>query len=432
MLLEVIADIVIFITFVSIPLLLMTFVWSSGITHQVFESPSKIMIVSVAVLFTLFTMMCGLTHLFTAFLHFNSLSAPGAVVGSKVATAVVSVATAIVMYLIMPMILEMLRLVEVIRKGRLQEMSRLMRLVTEHCTEVIATHSVDQHLRFLSANGASESCFGKSPHELIGQSVFSVIHEDDAEQVKNILEDVMHRALQTTVTDLTATRMEYRVKNLQDGEPKWMESSVSIAYEDMQPLLIIITRDITTRRVVEQRRFQETEAERDAAVVNAKLHFLACAAHDLKTYAFCRSPVCLLAAAMHGFCVRVFDFSRFIRACLFCCCFACRPLATFRMAIDELQQTELTHAQKTYLTQAFVCMDLMTLTIAQALDVGRATAGKQLVPRRVTVQLPELLQHCHIVVQGYSRRVPVRSRIAEDVYPAIITDKEWLWQMVSG
>jgi hypothetical protein len=72
----------------------------------------------------------------------------------------------------------------------------------------------------------------------------------------------------------------------------------------------------------------------------------------------------------------------------------------------------------------------MTLTIAQALDVGRATAGKQLVPRRVTVQLPELLQHCHIVVQGYSRRVPVRSRIAEDVYPAIITDKEWLWQMV--
>jgi PAS domain S-box-containing protein len=287
--------------------------------------------VSVAVLFTLFTMMCGLTHLFTAFLHFNSLSAPGAVVGSKVATAIVSVATAIVMYLIMPMILEMLRLVEIIRKGRLQEMSRLMRLVTEHCTEVIATHSVDQHLRFLSANGASESCFGRSPDELIGQSFFSVIHEDDAEQVKSVLEDVMHRALQTTVTDLTATRMEYRVKNLRDGEPKWMESSVSIAYEDMQPLLIIITRDITTRRFVEQRRFQETESERDAAVVNAKLHFLACAAHDLKTYVC--FPACLLAA-MIAFCVRVCDISPSIR--LF---FPVSPLAAARSRLSGWRST---------------------------------------------------------------------------------------------
>src|SRR5690554_4152833 len=100
------------------------------------------------------------------------------------------------------------------------------------------------------------------------------------------------------------------------------------------------------------------------------------------------------------------------------------------MAIDELQQTELSHVQKTYLTQAFVCMDLMTLTIAQALDIGKATVGKKLVPRRTTVQLPELLQHCHIVIQGCARRVPIRSHLSEDVCPTVITDKEWLWQMV--
>lgn len=222
------------------------------------------------------------------------MRAPDALTASKIATAIVSIATAVVMYMLMPMILDMLKIVEIIRKGRLQEMSRLMRLVTEHCTEVIATHSVDQALRFLSVNGASESCFRQTPEMLIGTSFYSIICEEDLLRVKSVVEDAMRRALHSTVTDLSATRMEYRVRTSATSCSLWMESNVSIAYEDMQPLIIIITRDITNRRAMEAQRRLVEEQERDNTVVNAKLQFIACTAHDLKTYVlpFVRAIAC--------------------------------------------------------------------------------------------------------------------------------------------
>ena len=102
------------------------------------------------------------------------------------------------------------------------------------------------------------------------------------------------------------------------------------------------------------------------------------------------------------------------------------------MALDLLQTTELSSEQRALLTQASVCVELMKLTIAQAMDLGKATTGKKLEPRRTTVELDELIQHCHVVIQGYARQVPIRSHIDPRIYVTIVTDKEWIWQMVRG
>lgn len=97
----------------------------------------------------------------------------------------------------------------------------------------------------------------------------------------------------------------------------------------------------------------------------------------------------------------------------------------------------------------------MKLTIAQAMSLGKATSGVVLEPRRTTVFLDELLQQCHLVrcgsasvcalllvyftvltpstlqvIQAFTRHVPVRSSIHADVWTAVITDGEWVWQMV--
>ena len=74
-----------------------------------------------------------------------------------------------------------------------------------------------------------------------------------------------------------------------------------------------------------------------------------------------------------------------------------RPLASFRIAVDLLDRTQLDGEQKALVNQASVCVELMKLTIAQAMDLGKVTSGKMLEPRRSTVYLDELLQQCHLV-----------------------------------
>lgn len=276
-----IADCLIFLAYISIPLQIMSLVFSSGVANEVLASPSKVMILSVTTLFTLFTVLCGITHLLTALRAFEALPSERTLMLMKVITAIISIITAIVMYTIFPIFLDTMRLVEVIRKGKLQGMSRLMTLVTGNCTDVIATHSVDPQVRFLSVNGAAAIAFKRSPEALLGTSFYSIVSDEDVAHVREVLESVMRQALQTSVlTDLPAITMEYRVKS---EPPGWMESSVTIGYEDMQPMLIIITRDMTSRKSLEEQRRRDEDAARTEILLNAKLQFIACCAHDLKT-----------------------------------------------------------------------------------------------------------------------------------------------------
>jgi PAS domain S-box-containing protein len=188
--------------------------------------------------------------------------------------------------MIMPEVLSTIRLLELSRRGMLQEMSRLMRLVTEHCTEVIATHSVDLELKFLSVNGACDTVFHTFPQTLVGQSFYSVVHEDDRERVRCAFDEAVRRALSSGDREATVVTIDYRTPELPGEATTWVESSASVAFEDTHPIIIIISRNITWRKELEARRREDEEVARNESVVNAKLHYITCTAHDLKTYAF--------------------------------------------------------------------------------------------------------------------------------------------------
>jgi len=106
------------------------------------------------------------------------------------------------------------------------------------------------------------------------------------------------------------------------------------------------------------------------------------------------------------------------------------PVQSFSYSLDLLNQTEMTPEQREYVQQANVAVDLMRLTISQTMDVSKVLAGAKLMPRRTTVYLSSVLNRVKIIINGYGKQVPITFEVALEVCDEIITDEEWLWQML--
>jgi PAS domain-containing protein len=99
-----------------------------------------------------------------------------------------------------------------------------------------------------------------------------------------------------------------------------------------------------------------TSAEQ-ARINAAKLRYISCIAHDLKT-----------------------------------------PLQSFCFSLDLLGQTMLIPEQRECIQQANVAVDLMKLTISQTMDISKALTGAKLVPRCATVTLSSVLSRVKVIM----------------------------------
>ena len=109
-----------------------------------------------------------------------------------------------------------------------------------------------------------------------------------------------------------------------DNELRWLESTVLLHKEtDSHGVITImlLTRDVTEKR---------TEADIIKRENAAKLQYITCCAHDLKT-----------------------------------------PLQSFSSALDLLQASGLSADQRDILDQAEISLSLMNLTIAQTMDTSK-------------------------------------------------------------
>jgi signal transduction histidine kinase len=106
------------------------------------------------------------------------------------------------------------------------------------------------------------------------------------------------------------------------------------------------------------------------------------------------------------------------------------PLQSFSVALDLLTSTQLNKEQEELVSQAYVSIDLMKLTISQTMDISKALKGTVLKPRKSTVSLSRVLKRVEIIINGYGKQVPITYSIAENVCDSVITDEEWLWQML--
>eukprot|EP00953_Heterococcus_sp_UTEX-ZZ885_P023963 13137-Heterococcus_DN1.PRE.1 len=110
------------------------------------------------------------------------------------------------------------------------------------------------------------------------------------------------------------------------------------------------------------------------------------------------------------------------------------PVAVFQSSLDLLQQSKLTEEQDAITQQAQAAVDLMQMTVDQAMEVGKLRAGEPIKPSLGSVDVRVLLDRCKTLLEGAlpsaaSPDVALTTQVADGIQGQIITDRCWLWQM---
>jgi diguanylate cyclase (GGDEF)-like protein/PAS domain S-box-containing protein len=119
------------------------------------------------------------------------------------------------------------------------------RFLTEYSTDMISVASWEG--RFLYASPAALALLGYEPGELIGSTLYDIVHEADRMSVRRTHLLVLEKA--------GAALLAYRVRR-KDGRYIWFESTireVPRSGRDTPRELVIVSRDITERKLQEER-----------------------------------------------------------------------------------------------------------------------------------------------------------------------------------
>lgn len=400
--------------------------------------------------------MCGLTHLVMPFAPYNENVRDFFLY----ICCAVSFLTAISITLVLPLVIDITDKLELTEEGILKSIQSKYIEVIECCQESIIVMSSDWQI--VSSNISTESFFGPNCE---GCNFLSFVHEDDKTKfrhgVANLLRSIREQTVSITdnaewtaskvdiesalstdhFTPCTAVKsdsnkktliLEYRATNRKGGW-NWIESTLIISVkpkhnqsqtekgpwkvlnrlfqdsriaprdelkncrystqshaEDTDNFqIMMLSRNVTTKKQNEFVRDQKLKQQQIEKVNTAKLKYITSCAHDLKT-----------------------------------------PLQSFNFAIELLAASSLTPDQIDILNQARVSALLMSLTISQTMDTSKVLVGEQLVPRKGTVLLSEILSRVGIVIESYSRQVPIIFHLGVGIRNRVITDEEWLWQMI--
>lgn len=126
----------------------------------------------------------------------------------------------------------------------LGERKELFRLITQHAADMIAV--VDVNGKRLFNSPAYQNVLGYSAEELRGSSPFAQIHPDDQRKVMEAAEEARRTGV--------GKKLEYRIRH-KNGNWLVLESTASAVRNERGEVekLVIINRDITERKLAEQR-----------------------------------------------------------------------------------------------------------------------------------------------------------------------------------
>jgi hypothetical protein len=144
----------------------------------------------------------------------------------------------------------------------------------------------------------------------------------------------------------------------------WLESTICRGVrfnsgEEPEYDVKMISRNIDSRKKRSQTKYENIvrASEEQARINAAKLRYISCIAHDLKT-----------------------------------------PLQSFCFSLDLLGQTPMLDEQRELVQQANIAVDLMKLTISQTMDISKALSGGKLQPRRTTVFLSTVIKRVQVIM----------------------------------
>jgi len=127
-------------------------------------------------------------------------------------------------------------------ENALQESERRLRLVTDHMLDMVIQTDLQGTFEYVSP---SHRMLGYEPRDLVGTSIFELVHPDDVERSVNAFMDGVERR--------TPKRLELRYKNA-EGHYVWIESVGNPIFDQNGQVsgAIIGSRDITERRRAEE------------------------------------------------------------------------------------------------------------------------------------------------------------------------------------
>jgi len=160
---------------------------------------------------------------------------------------------------------------EALRKGT-DDDPVVTQLITRYSTDLVSIHDADGGYKFVTPS--CEGLLGYSQGELLGQSVFGVIHEDDLASAKAVFDKAIRQPMIEGPGPFDKCSYRMRTKK---GNYLWVESTLRAVPDPRAGsapayVLICFTRDIAERRKAEnERRWVEAELlNRDAALTEAQ------------------------------------------------------------------------------------------------------------------------------------------------------------------
>jgi PAS domain S-box-containing protein len=142
----------------------------------------------------------------------------------------------------------------------LRESESRYRLITEHANDLISL--LDQQGVFLYLSPSVQHLLDYQPADLLGTLVFDLIHPEDLDQVRERWAqlDVRRRA-----------QMIYRIRH-RNGEWRWFDAQGSLTEREAGYYAVLVSRDITERRVLEAQLFQAQKLEAIGQLAGSLAH----------------------------------------------------------------------------------------------------------------------------------------------------------------
>ena len=197
-----------------------------------------------------------------------------------------------------------------------------------------------------------------------GSNGSNKIHATTESEEYDIEGALVPAAVDPSINDLRQNSAANSLKQRDAFEYIWIESTIckGICQQKGNHVMYdlkMVSRNIDDRKKEALTRYQNIvrETEERTRINAAKLRYLSCIAHDLKT-----------------------------------------PLQSFCFSLDLLNHTRLLPEQSEFVQQANVAVDLMKLTISQTMDISKALTGAKLMPRRTTVFLSTVLQRVEVIM----------------------------------
>jgi PAS domain S-box-containing protein len=257
----------------------------------------------------------------------------------------------------------------------LRENEEKLRLITDNIHDLVAL--TDENMVYRYVTPSHLKILGYQAEELIGKSIFELLHPDDLEMVKTKVISAVEKQLPDT--------SEFRYRH-HDGYYLWMETNGTLALgaDGKFNGAVFASRDVSERRWMQRAMLEQEKLlvmlQKEQELSALKTRMMSRLSHELRT------PLAIISTSAD-------------------------LLDTYGKRMTEIQRTERLQQIKTQIKHFISMLDNMALVvkgISYSIDFSPAPYNLELTARTIINELKELLRVTHLVelqLQGDLREV---------------------------